>query len=197
MGFWSNILGGNINESLKSNASPTEQWLDAAARNARSIFRASEYHSQIAVTEQVAEEALTAAFLNCAFSVAMVQCQSKPDSRALGGVYKSFVDSVRVAAIARYGQAFADYQLMESHFTTECNSVGEMCQRGRGSMMDRLIPAIIVLSSVWAVHALNGNSAVSKKFIPARTPITMFAISLKSNFDEMVEAFMLRAADQC
>jgi len=99
------------------------------------------------------------------------------------------MDSIRETAISRYGEQFREHLRQCGYFTSECNSIGEMCRNGRGGMLDRLIPAMMVLHSVWLVDALGGSPNIAYKFTPAMTPKTMFGSMLHEFFEDMTRAF--------
>ena len=177
MGWFSSLFGNP--EPVKS---PAARWLDLSESAVGQIMKQPQAAGLVTVDRDMGNAMGAVAFAGSAFAVVMFTDPANPK-------HQNFMDSIRETAIARYGERFKSYLAQCAHFTTDCNSVGAMCQNGRGNLLDRLISAIMVLNSIWLVEALCGNPGVTYSFVPAMTPKTMFAASMREHFESMLAAF--------
>ena len=176
---WFNSLFGNP-EPVKS---PADRWLDLSESAVGQIMKAPQAVGLVTVDRDMGYAMGAVAFAGFAFAVTGF---TDPANRR----YYNFIDSIRETAIARYGERYKSYLAQCTHFTADCNSVSAMSQIGSGSLLARLVPALMVLNSIWLVEALGGNPGVTYRFVPAKTPKTMFSMGMRNQFEAMLNAFV-------
>ena len=179
MGFWEALFGGST-----AGVSPAELWLGKVESIVESICNKSGASDIITEDRQTCNAMASAAFLGCAFTVTSFIDAVQSERNKL------FCDSIRETATARYGERFSIYLRQCSHFTADCNSVGNGINRMKhGTLADRFVTADMALNSIWLVEAMNGNSGAAYRFVPSVNAKTLFAMELRGAFISAISAY--------
>ena len=160
-----------------------EKWIELAEFNASKIMSFQDADKMIRVDKETMKAMSIVAFLFSSFSKYMIM---NPGDTCC----KETHDKIQAVAISKYGDKFNVLMRQCTYFVTECNSVGDMCRTGKGNILERLLPSIDVLNSVWLVEALNENPNATYRFTPTVNPKTLFGVQMHNLFNSTFDAFI-------